>query len=122
MSGPQTPMRRKTAKRNIVAIDGTLDRFQRLELTVKEVGKNSEPFDLRIVHKEAVREHVDCNSPECFNGGFSLGEVLRDMIRSRQEEFIGTSFCTGQEGDPEDLGPHPSCSTRFELQLTLRYR
>jgi len=44
------------------------------------------------------------------------------MVRGRQEEFIGTSFCTGQEGDPEEPGPYPSCATRFEVQVTLRFR
>jgi hypothetical protein len=114
--------KKRPPRRNLVAIDGTLDKFYRVEISVKEVGMNAEPFDLHIVHREAVREHVDCNNPDCFNGGFSLGEVLRDMVRGHQEEFIGTSFCTGQTGDPENLGPHPSCPTRFEIQATLRYK
>src|SRR5258708_974236 len=88
---PKTPPPRK----NLVAIDGTLDKLDRLQISVKEVGRDAEPFELRIVHKDAVREHVDCNNPECFNGGFSLGDVLREMIRGHQEEFIGTNFCTG---------------------------
>ena len=106
----------------MIAIDGTMDKIDKLRVFVKEIGRNAEPFELRIIHKEAVREHVDCNNPVCYNGGISLGNMLREMVAARQEEFIGTSFCTGQEGDPEELGPHPSCQTRFEIEAVLRYR
>ncbi len=114
--------RKRAARRNLVAIDGTLDKLERVHISVKEVGRNAEPFELRVVHKDAVREFVECNNPDCFNGGFSLGNVLREMVLGRQEEFIGTNFCTGQEGDPEEMRPHPSCHTRFEVQATIRFR
>jgi len=116
------PAKKRVPRRNLVAIDGTLDKLQRIQISVREVGPDAEPFELRIVHKEAMREYVECNNPACFNGGFSLGEVLREMVSGRQEEFIGTSFCTGQTGDPEELGPHPSCPTRFEVEATIRFR
>ena len=122
MNPLRPPAKKKAPRKNLVAIDGTLDKLNRLAVTVKEVGINAEPFELHLVHKDAVREHVDCNNPACFNGGFSLGEVLREMVRSRQEEFIGTNFCTGQVGDPEEAGPHPSCPTRFEVEVRLRFR
>lgn len=123
MSPPKTPAKKRPPRKNLVAIDGTLDKLTRIHVTVKEKGVCAEPFELRIIHRESAREHVDCNNPNCFNGGFSLGNVLREMVAGRQEEFIGTSFCTGQEGDPEEtLLPHPSCGTRFEIEATLRYR
>jgi hypothetical protein len=105
-----------------VAIDGTLDKVDRIRISVLEKGKDASPFELRILHRDAIREHVDCSSPSCCNGGICLGDLLREMVRGRQEEFIGTSFCTGQEGDPEEPGPHPSCPTRFEIEAVLRFR
>jgi hypothetical protein len=117
-----SPAKKRPPRKNLVAIDGTLDVFRKVQITVREVGRNAEPFALHIIHKEAVREYVDCNNPECFGGGISLGNVLREMVAGRQEEFIGTSFCTGQEGNPEEPGPHPSCATRFEIEATLHYR
>jgi hypothetical protein len=122
MNQSKPPAKKRVPRRNLVALDGTLDKLDRIQIAVKEVGKNAEPFELRIIHKDAIREHVDCNNPACFNGGFSLGDVLRDMVRGRQEDFIGTNFCTGQEGDPEEEGPHPSCGTRYEVQAVLRFR
>lgn len=131
------PVKKRPPRKNLVTIDGTLDALRKVQISVREVGHNAEPFTLHIIHKEAVREYVDCNNPLCFGGGISLGNVLREMVAGRQEEFIGTSFCTGQEGvrhtggrtpagfvagDPEEPGPHPSCATRFEIEATLRYK
>jgi hypothetical protein len=122
MSPLRPTAKKRPARQNLVALDGTLDRFERFHIVVKEIGKNAEPFELRIHHREAVREYVVCNNPDCYNGGFSLGNVLRDMLAGRQEEFIGTNFCTGQEGDPELEGPHPSCATRYDVQIKAELR
>jgi hypothetical protein len=122
MNSPKGPVKKRPPRKNLIAIDGTMDKVDRIRVVVHEKGKNASPYELRIVHRDAVREHVDCNNPVCFNGGISLGDLLREMVHGRQEEFIGTSFCTGQEGDPELSGPHPSCATRFEIEAILRYR
>ncbi len=116
------PIKKHPLRRNLVAIDGTMDKIARLGVVSKEVGQNAEPFDLRIQHRDAVREYVECNNPNCFNGGFSLGNLLREMLLGRQEEFIGTSFCTGQLGTPEEPGPHPSCPTRYDVEIRLHFR
>ena len=122
MGSVKVPAKKRPIRKNLVAIDGTMDKIDKLRVFVEEIGRDAELFELRIVHKESVREHVDCSNPACFNGGISLGDVLREMVAGRQEDFIGTCFCTGQEGDPEEPGPHPSCATRFEIEATLHYR
>jgi hypothetical protein len=122
MNPAKSSERKHAPRKNLITMDGTLDKLTRIHVAVNEKGKDASPFELRILHKDAVREHVDCSSAACYNGGFSLGELIRERVRGRQEEFIGTSFCTGQEGDPEESGPHPSCPTRFEIEATLRFR
>jgi hypothetical protein len=122
MNQPKESVKKRAPRKNLVAIDGTLDGVDRIRVHVREKGKDANPFDLQIIHRDAVREHVDCSNPSCYNGGISLGDLLREMVWGRQVEFLGTSFCTGQEGDPEEPGPHPSCATRFEIDANLRYR
>jgi len=122
MNSPKGSVKKRPPRKNLVALDGTMDRVDRIQVSIWEKGKDASPFELRIVHRDAVREHVDCHNPACYNGGISLGDLLREMVRGRQEEFIGTSFCSGQEGDPEEQGPHPSCATRFEIEAALRFR
>lgn len=102
-------------RKNLVAIDGTMDAVEGLHIHVVERGRRATPDDLHIRRVESVREHVPCHNPLCEGGGFSLGDVIRDWVRNRQEDFIGTSFCTGHE-------EQQSCHTRFEIQAALRYR
>ena len=122
MSLAERSEKKRAPRKNLVAIDGTLDGVDRIRVSIWEKGKEAYPFELKIQHKDAVREHVDCSNPSCYNGGICLGDLLREMVRGRQEEFIGTNFCTGQEGDPEEPGLHASCPTRFEIEATLRFR
>jgi len=109
-------------ERNRILIDGTLDALSRLFISITEKGRNAEPFAWRMSMREAVRERIPCNNPACFDGGFSLGDLLREMVKGRQSDYIGTCFCTGREGDPEMPGPHSSCATRFEVEISLHYR
>lgn len=115
--------RRRTVRKNLVAIDGTLDTVEGIRVEVVEKGRSPSPDHLQIRRRDGVVEYVYCHNPLCEAGGFSLGDVLRDMVRSRQTEFIGTNFCTGQEvAHPEVPDSQRSCRNRFEIQATLVYR
>ena len=118
-----TKKKLRTPEKNTVLIDGTLEPVAALRIEAHEKGTHAEPFNWIVTHKEAVRERLPCNNPACYGGGFSLGNLLRDMVRDRQAEYVGTGFCTGQEGDPEEaLEPRPSCPTRFDIGINLRFR
>jgi hypothetical protein len=109
-------------ERNRILLDGTLDPLASLAISISEKGRNAEPFTVRMTAREAVRERIPCNNPDCFDGGFSLGDLLRELMRNGQADYIGTCFCTGQEGDPEMPGPRVSCATRYSVEITLRRR
>ena len=118
----ETSKRRPPAK-NLVALDGTLDSVDKIGARVVEKGRRASPYEIRIIHKDAVRERIDCSNPLCTGGGISLGDILRDMVRGRQTDFIGTSFCAGEEiPHPEVPEPVRSCRNRFEVEATLRFR
>lgn len=120
---PVVPSRRiGKPSRNLIQIDGTLETVDRLQIAISEKGRNASPYDLRWGQKDAVREQIPCHNPLCFDGGFSLGDLLRELARGRQGEFIGTCFCTGREGDPELPGPRPSCGTRYDVDIRLNFR
>jgi hypothetical protein len=109
-------------ERNRVLLDGTLDPVERLSVEISEIGRNAEPFAWRMTSREAVRERIPCNNPDCFDGGFSLGDLLRELVKNRQRDYMGACFCTGREGDPELQGPHPSCATRYNVEIALSFR
>ena len=112
--------KRRPVSKNLVALDGTLDAIDRLTIRAVEKGRRANPYEIRIIHKDAVCERLDCSNPLCTGGGVSLGDILRDMVRSRQTDFIGTSFCAGQEvPHPEVPEPVRSCRNRFEFEVFL---
>jgi hypothetical protein len=120
---PKEKAKRRAPTKNLVALDGTLDLIEKLDIRVIEKGRSASLYEIRMIHKDAVRERIDCSNPLCEGGGFTLGEVLRDMVRNRQADFIGTNFCTGQEKPhPEVPEPLRSCRNRFEVEATLRFR
>ncbi len=106
-----------------IRIDGTLDRLGTFRVAIREKGPNADPMEVRMIRVDAVRERIPCHNPRCEGGGFSLGDLLRDLIHSRQSDFIGTSFCTGQEvAHPEVPESSRSCRNRLEIQASLRFR
>ena len=113
------PKRLEHAPKNRIALDRTLDALSGLSIEVVEKGRRAWPTPYRLRHKDTIREFVVCHNPLCQGGGFSLGDVIRELVHSRQEDFIGTNFCIGQE---EIVGGTQSCRTRFEITAHLRFR
>jgi hypothetical protein len=119
MRKPVPSKRFRPPERNRILVDGTLDALMRLRISVTEKGRGAEPFTWIMTARDAVRERVPCNNPDCFDGGFSLGDLLRELVRTGQSDYIGTCFCTGRVGDPELIQERPSCETRFETEAHL---
>jgi len=122
MPRPRRSEKAELPSKETIRIDGTLDRVESIRLSILEKGKNADPMERRILRVDAVRERVRCHNPLCQGGGFSLGDLLRDLVGSRQEEFVGTSFCAGQEQRHPEVEEFRSCRTRYEVQATLRFR
>ncbi|MFA5975117.1 MAG: hypothetical protein WC859_03015 [Elusimicrobiota bacterium] len=109
-------------KKNLITIDGTLEPLLQLQIAILEKGRRADPVEIRISRIDAVREYIDCHSPLCEAGGFSLGDLLRELIRNRQTEFIGTSFCIGEEQVHPEVPETRACRTRFDVRASLRFR
>ena len=56
-----------------------------------------------VYTKTMLREFVDCSNPMCYNGGFSIGSILRDMVTQDETEHTATMYCRGYEGSPKAL-------------------
>jgi len=108
--------------RNRIRIDGTMDPLDGIQVQIEEKGKRASPYLMLWHQKEMIREMIPCSNALCFDGGFSLGDLLRELVNNQQHNFIGTNFCRGREGDPERGGPRPSCETRFLVEVKLSFR
>ena len=70
-----------------------------------EVDFGSDYYLGSVVHsynaKSLPGEFINCRKPRCFNGGFSIGNILREMVRNRQTDQSLTVYCQGYEGSPK---------------------
>ncbi len=66
-------------------------------------------------------EYIDCSNPLCYNGGFSIGSILREMIRNNEIEKIDSLLCDGNEGSPKGRRIYRKCMNMFKIRIKLEY-
>jgi len=67
-------------------------------------------------------EFVDCSNPVCYGGGFSIGSILRDMVKKNQAQIKTTKGCRGYEGSPKGRRRYRSCGNRFKIKIYVEYK
>jgi len=72
--------------------------------------------------KESIGEFIGCRNPTCYNGGFSIGGILRDMARQKRPHEEGKAVCKGYEGSPKGRRRHRSCDHTFDYVVDVQYR
>jgi hypothetical protein len=66
-------------------------------------------------------EYIDCTNPLCYNGGFRVGEVVREMIRERKTSKAGSNICQGYEGSPKGKKKYRDCLRWFQWKIEIEY-
>lgn len=66
-------------------------------------------------------EFIDCSNPVCYNGGFSIGEILREMVRHKKTHHEGMKLCQGYEGSPKGRRRYRSCINHWKVTVDLEY-
>jgi len=67
-------------------------------------------------------EYIDCRNPLCYNGGFSIGRILRNMVSKKQTNYEGSEYCQGYEGSPKGRVKYRSCCSRWKVKVNLEYK
>jgi len=67
-------------------------------------------------------EYIDCRNPLCYNGGFSIGQILRDMVSKRQTHYEGSALCQGYEGSPKGRRHYRSCLSFWKIKVDIEYK
>lgn len=82
-----------------------------LRVEVEEFGEGTTKWNReRIYRKQGFPgEYIDCHNPLCYNGGFSIGDILREMVRNRQTELETSKLCKGHEGSPKGRRVYRKC-------------
>lgn len=88
-----------------------------------EIGHGYSGSDKRVYSGQYLPgEYVDCNNSLCYNGGFSIGQVLRDMVRARVADKEGSAICKGYEGSPKGRRKYRDCLNYFRYKVHVEYR
>jgi hypothetical protein len=66
-------------------------------------------------------EYIDCSNPLCYNGGFSVGSILREMVPKRETHQETTTVCQGYEGSPKGRRRYRSCINYFTITVDVDY-
>jgi hypothetical protein len=68
-----------------------------------------------------VGEYIDCNNLVCYSGGFSIGEILRDMVLKNEINKEDKARCKGYEGTPKGRRRR-SCMHEFYYRINIEYK
>lgn len=63
-------------------------------------------------------QFIDCTNPACDCGGFSIGNIISEMVSTRKESLEDSTKCRGKEGRNSSR----SCMHLFEYQIKIRYK
>jgi hypothetical protein len=67
-------------------------------------------------------EFINCSNSSCYNGGFSIGSILREMEKNKQTEFETRKGCQGNEGSPKGKRIYRKCLNSFQIKVSIKYR
>lgn len=75
----------------------------------------------RTYTRRDIGEYINCHNPRCYNGGFRVGEMLRQMVAARQADSEHLRYCQGYEGSPKGRKNYGPCDNRFEIAIHIDF-
>jgi hypothetical protein len=72
-------------------------------------------FDLR----RPPGEYISCPNSECTNGGWCIGDIIRQMIATREEHRLVDGVCNGRRRT--NVSEFRACPTHFTAEIDLEY-
>ncbi len=98
-------------------------------ITVTETeGKGKAVFDKSKLCLHSTRvygtnigDHIECHSPFCVNGGLSIREILRSMVRIHEQFRQGTILCKDSDGAAKRSRRYLPCNHSFQFKIAVKY-
>ncbi|MFW6116131.1 MAG: hypothetical protein ACOC6F_00250 [bacterium] len=104
-----------------VGFDEAFPQIHDVVVEVRERGDGVRRSTKRVYRKPHIGEYIDCSNPVCYNGGFPIGRILRQMVKNRQTELETTERCQGYEGSPKGRRRYRDCFNSFEVRVSIEY-
>ena len=67
-------------------------------------------------------EYVNCGNLRCYNGGISVGSIIREMVDKCVTKQEVSRICQGYEGSPKGRRRYRSCLNSFKVKVSIGYR
>jgi len=102
--------------------------IETVEVEVSESGQGVRPIHAgrsmrkQIYTQTSLSEFIDCSNPLCYNGGFSIGRVIRKMVSKGMTEYEDSEVCKGYEGSPKGRRKYDDCMNYFEFKVKIKYK
>lgn len=96
------------------------------KVTVEETGNlglglYSPPSRVNRYDETNLGEFIDCSNPLCHNGGFSICQILRDIVQEKKTHSETLESCQGFEGSPKFRKSQRSCLNHFKVTVDVEY-
>ncbi len=106
------------------SFDEAFPTIEDLTVEVEEFGQGITKGNRQRVYRKQnfPGEYIDCDNPLCYNGGFSIGEILREMVANTQMELDTSKLCQGNEGSPKGRRIHKKCMNAFHIKVSIKYK
>ncbi len=107
-----------------VGFDEAFPEIEDLTVEVEESGHGIYEWN----HKRSYGKHnfpgeyIDFSNPLCYKGGFSIGSILREMVRNKQTELETLELCQGNEGSPKGRRIYRKCANFFKIKVSIEYK
>ena len=84
-----------------VGFDEAFPEIDDLKVVIEECGQGIHEWNRVRHYAMNIGEYINCSNSLCYNGGFSLDRILREMIRNRETHKNETAIWQGYEGSPK---------------------
>lgn len=107
-----------------VGFDEAFPQIEDLIVEVEESGRGIDEWNRKSMYRKEYfpGEYVDCSNSLCYNGGFSIGSILREMVSKKQTELQTSRHCQGHEGSPKGKRIYRKCTNHFTIRVSITYK
>jgi hypothetical protein len=72
--------------------------------------------------KNNISEFINCSNRLCYNGGFRIADIIREMVYQKATNKEGSVGCQGKEGSPQGKRTYGSCYNKFKYKIQIKYK
>ena len=109
---------------NKVSFEEAFPEIVSLRMEISQSGEGTYDWDKNVVYtlENPPGEYIDCRNRICYNGGISIGSILRSMVHSKKTYEEGFQKCQGYEGSPKGRRKYRICVNSFEYKIQIEYK